>query len=98
MDTYNLKVTLELEEDGRWSAWLASYPACGAWGDTRQEALEALTEMAVVFLEVMEEAGEPVYPDSVEQGNSLDQKAVDAAGCVSEVSVYSESISIPVHA
>ena len=60
MKTYNFQVKLEPEEDGRWSAWLASYPACGAWGDTKDEALEALREMTVLFLEVMEEAGEVV--------------------------------------
>ena len=98
METYTLKVTLELEEDGRWSAWLASYPACGAWGDTKQEALEALTDMATVFLEVMEDAGEPVRPDGVENGSSSEQRAADAAGHVSGVSVYGESISIPVQA
>ena len=70
MRTYAFDVKLESEEDGRWSAWLSSYPACGAWGDSKAEALDALADMTVVFLEVMSDAGEPVHPDSVEPPDS----------------------------
>ena len=66
MKTYTFEATLEADDDGRWSAWLSSYPACGAWGDTRSEALLALADMTVVFLEEMSDAGEPVHADSVE--------------------------------
>lgn len=64
MKTYSFDTTLEEDEDGRWSAWLSSYPACTAWGHTRAEALDALADMTVVFLEVMSDAGEPVYAKS----------------------------------
>ena len=59
------KYVLQEDDDGRWSAWLASYPACAAWGDTKDEALEALKDMTLVFLEVMEDTDEKVYADSM---------------------------------
>ena len=60
MKTYSFNATLEEDTDGRWSAWLSSYPACTAWGHTKSEALDALAEMTVVFLEVMSDDGEPI--------------------------------------
>ena len=63
---YSFDVAFDQDEDGRWSAWLTSYPACGTWRDTKEEALEALSEMTLVFLDVMEESGQRVQADSVE--------------------------------
>ena len=60
MKTYNFDVTLEEDEDGRWSSCLTSYPACTAWGHTKSEALQALADMTVVFLEVISDDGEPL--------------------------------------
>ena len=62
---YSFRVSAEENEDGRWSAWLTSYPACGTWGYTRKEAVKALEEMAFVFMEVMEDCKEPVHGDEV---------------------------------
>ena len=100
MRTYTFNVKLEPEEDGRWSAWLSSYPACGAWGDTKSEALDALADMTVVFLEVMADAGDPVYPDSVEPHDSharQDAGFVNLSGKIlaGTASVSNETITIP---
>ena len=97
--TYSFKVTLEAEDDGRWSAWLTSYPACGAWGDTKSEALDALADMTAVFLEVMADAGEPVYADSVDPFDVHNQVVELGGKALSgTASVNNESISIPVSA
>ena len=100
MGTYNFEVKLEPEEDGRWSAWLASYPACGVWGDTKHEALEALADMSLVFLGVMADAGEPVYADSVEPRSdygAMSAGLVNLGGAVLDVtaSVSNDLIRIP---
>ena len=98
MKTYNFDVELKAEEDGRWSAWLASYPACGAWGYSKQEALEALKEMTEVFLEVMADSNELVNADSVGYEDTPSQTILARAGYVDADSARSESISIPVPA
>ena len=103
MGTYNFEVQLEPEEDGRWSAWLASYPACGAWGNTKHEALEALADMTIVFLEVMVDAGENVYADTVEQQDSyaqIDACMVNLGNAVLDgtASVSNDLIRIPLPA
>ena len=64
--TYTFKVSLQEEDDGRWSAWIDSLPGCAAWGYTRDEALEALREGTALFVECMLEYGEPVPNDEVE--------------------------------
>ena len=63
---YNFNISFDQDIDGRWSAWLTTYPACGTWGYTKNEAAEALVEMTVVFLEVMQDSGELIYADSVD--------------------------------
>ena len=107
MRTYSFQATLEEDEDGRWSAWLSSYPACGAWGDTKSEALEALADMTAVYLEVMADAGDPVYADSVEPDDERPEEQrnlVDLVGNVPsgtppiKASVSDASIKIPVAA
>ena len=62
---YSFRVSSEENEDGRWSAWLTSYPACGTWGYTKIEAVTALEGMVLVFMEVMEDRKEPVYAGEV---------------------------------
>lgn len=103
MGTYNFEIHLEPEQDGRWSAWLASYPACGAWGDTKDEALEALADMSLVFLGVMADAGESVYADSVEPRSDygvIGAGLVNLGGAVLDgmASVSNDLIRIPVPA
>ena len=73
---YRFNYTLETEADGRWSAWLSSYPACSAWGETKEEALQALADMTVVFLGVMQDSSETVHADSTEHdGNYVEMDA-----------------------
>ena len=54
------KAQLEQDEDGRLSAWIESLPGCAAWGDTQDDALVALREVAEALLEDMVEAREAV--------------------------------------
>ena len=64
--TYTFKASLQEEEDGRWSAWVDSLPGCAVWGDTKEEALEALREGTALFVACMQEHGEPIPNDEVE--------------------------------
>ena len=59
------RVELERDDDGRWSAWIEDLPGCAAWGYSRDEALEALKDAAIAYIEDMAEAGE-VMPESRE--------------------------------
>ena len=92
---YSFDISFDQDLDGRWSAWLTSYPACGTWGDTRDEAAEALADMTLVFLEVMQDSGERVYPDRVETDGSFREAVVEAVGLVNMASVGGETIRIP---
>ncbi|MBI4496472.1 MAG: type II toxin-antitoxin system HicB family antitoxin [Chloroflexi bacterium] len=56
MKTYVLRVSLEQEEDGRWSAWIDALPGCAAWGYTRDEALKAIEDAAAMYVEDVLEA------------------------------------------
>ena len=96
MRTDIFEAELEPEEDGRWSAWLASYPACAAWGDTREEALQALADMTVVFLGVMQDSGEPVHADNVGTQDAFGQAAVGMVNPNSMASVVGDTIRIPI--
>jgi predicted RNase H-like HicB family nuclease len=60
MKTYLFQVELEQEDDGRWSAWIEALPGCAAWGYSKEEALEAVKEIAQAFLEVLVEKGQPL--------------------------------------
>jgi len=58
MKTFVLKVTLQEEEDGRWSALIPALPGCSSWGYSRHEALENIKDAAEIYLEDMVAAGE----------------------------------------
>ena len=62
--TFLFIASLQEEDDGRWSAWIADLPGCTAWGSSREEALEALQDAAELFVEDMLEAGQKI-PDTV---------------------------------
>lgn len=66
MKTYILRVSLQQDEDGRWSAWIDALPGCAAWGYTREEALKAVQDAAESYIEDMIEAGEEVPKEGVE--------------------------------
>ena len=57
LKTYILKVKLQQDEDGRWSAWIPSLKGCAAWGHTEQEAIQAIRDAAEIYIEDMLEAG-----------------------------------------
>lgn len=52
------RAELEQDDDGRWSAWIDELPGCAAWGYTREEALAALKDAAIAYVEDMVDAGE----------------------------------------
>ena len=62
MKPYTLRVQLEQEDDGRWSAAAPALPGCATWGYTKEEALASIREAAQLYLEVMIEDGEPLPP------------------------------------
>lgn len=66
METYVLRVSLEQEDDGRWSVWIDALPGCAAWGYTREEALQAIKDAADMYIEDMLEAGEEIPQEGVE--------------------------------
>lgn len=100
MTLFNFKVTLQPEEDGPWSAWLSSYPACSVWGHSESEAIEALKEMFEVFVGVMQDSGEVVYADSVEDENVKNLTGAVPVGEASwdSASVKNDTLSVPVYA
>ena len=69
MKTYVLEVDLEQEEDGRWSAVIPALPGCNAWGYSREETLVAIRDNAEMYLEDLQESGDPA---PWEQESALD--------------------------
>jgi len=65
--SYIFHAELEQEEDGRWSAWIEALPGCATWGYSREEALEALKEVAQAYLEVLSEKGQAIPADHTVQ-------------------------------
>ena len=63
---YTFRSTVREQDDGRWSAWLDSIPACSTWGYTREEALAALQEAAELLVEHLIASGEEIPVDDVE--------------------------------
>ncbi len=64
--TYTFRVSLQEEEDGRWSAWIDSLPGCATWGYTREDALQSLHDAAHLVVEDMLECGEEVPIEAIE--------------------------------
>jgi predicted RNase H-like HicB family nuclease len=68
MKTFILKVALNKEADGRWSASIPALPGCSSWGFSPQEALDNIKDAAEIYIEDMKDAGEvlPTQSDEVE--------------------------------
>ena len=77
--TYTFKVSLQEEEDGRWSAWIDSLPGCADWGYTKEEALEELRKAAEMFVASMLEHGDPIPDDGVDSTGSAVEGVVEVA-------------------
>ncbi len=67
MKTYIFLAEIEQDEDGRWGTEIPTLPGCNAWGYTREEALEALQDVAQAFVEIMLENNEPIPTDEAAQ-------------------------------
>jgi predicted RNase H-like HicB family nuclease len=63
---YTFKVSLQEEEDGRWSAWIDSLPGCAVWAYTRSDAIEELREGAQLYIECMLEHGDSIPNDHID--------------------------------
>jgi predicted RNase H-like HicB family nuclease len=63
--SYVFPIELAEEDDGRWSAWIATLPGCAAWGYTKEEALKAIQDAAEAYVEDMIEAGEQLPTEGV---------------------------------
>jgi predicted RNase H-like HicB family nuclease len=59
-------VVLEREEDGRYSVSVPALPGCLTWGENLPHALHMVEEAIELYLEVLEEDGEPFPPDTPE--------------------------------
>ncbi len=66
MKTFILKVTLNKEEDGRWSALIPALLGCSSWGYSPQEALDNIKDAAEIYIEDMKDAGKALPSPSDE--------------------------------
>ena len=63
--TYVFDVDFEQEEDGSWSVDIPALGVCAATGYTREEALEALQDLAQAYFEVLVEYNDPL-PEGID--------------------------------
>ena len=75
MKTFVLKVSLEKEEDGRWSESIPALPGCSSWGYSHDEALSNMKDAAEIYIEDMIEAGEEL-PSPSDKIEIIDEPAV----------------------
>jgi predicted RNase H-like HicB family nuclease len=68
MKSYMFRVDLEEEDDGTWSAIVPLLPGCASSGDSIEEALEYVEELATAYVDVLLEDGRPVPLDRVTSG------------------------------
>ncbi len=61
--TTRLKVILEKEADGGYSAYVPALPGCASQGDTESEALANIREAAELYVESLKDDGLPVPKD-----------------------------------
>ena len=61
------RVLIEQDEDGAFVAEVPSLPGCVSQGETRDEALSNVREAIALYLESLEEHGDPVPPPITEE-------------------------------
>ncbi|MDH3208443.1 MAG: type II toxin-antitoxin system HicB family antitoxin [Gemmatimonadota bacterium] len=61
------RVLIEQDEDGYLVAEVPSLPGCVSQGETRERALANVREAISVYLESLEEHGDPVPPPITEE-------------------------------
>ena len=63
---YTYKLHLHKEDDGGFTVIVPSLPGCISQGKTREEALANIEEAIALYIEVLQDRGEPVPNDTVE--------------------------------
>jgi predicted RNase H-like HicB family nuclease len=56
-------VLLYTDEDGYWIAECPSLPGCNSQGKTKQEAITNIKEAIELYIEVLQEKGQPIPED-----------------------------------
>jgi predicted RNase H-like HicB family nuclease len=74
MKSYIFRVEIE-EEDGTWSAVVPALPGCAVDAGTPEEALEAIEDVAQIYIESLLEDGLPIPSDQIES-NVVDGPAI----------------------
>ncbi|MFB2894081.1 type II toxin-antitoxin system HicB family antitoxin [Aerosakkonemataceae cyanobacterium BLCC-F50] len=57
------QVLIYSDEDGYWIAECPSLPGCNSQGKTKQEAIANIKEAIELYIEVLQEKGQPVPDD-----------------------------------
>ncbi len=57
------QVLLYTDEDGCWIAECPSLPGCNSQGKTKQEAISNIKEAIELYIEVLQEKGQPIPED-----------------------------------
>lgn len=73
------RVTIEIDEDGKFIASCPSLPGCITQGDTRAEAVANAKEAIEAYLESLVKAGDPVPEPVSEEIIDIDVGAIEGA-------------------
>ena len=76
LKTYVFQVKMDQDEDGRWSASIPTLPGCGTWGETREEALDALKEASQAYIDVLLEDGRAIPTEAGDAVKVIDAPAI----------------------
>jgi predicted RNase H-like HicB family nuclease len=66
-ESMKYRVLIEQDEDGAFVAEVPSLPGCISQGSTRDEALAGIREAIALYVESLEEHGDPVPPPITEE-------------------------------
>jgi len=59
------QIILYTDEDGYWIAECPSLPGCISQGETKEEAIENITDAIRAYIEALTLAGDPIPPDTM---------------------------------